>query len=115
MNWTNIVILWQPHFETLSFRVSCDKQKDREQNYIIVCCSPTYNGVYSWDATKKDDYDIWINKTRPCYCVPIQDCKYLGPLEKIKSQEIRKEVLKAQKKYLKTVKRQKEPDWLLKV
>ena len=109
-----IAIIWTPHFKTQCFRVACDRQMSAEKNYIVVCCSPTYNGIYSWDAKKKKDYEVWPNNGRDCYCVPIEDCHFEGDLDLITNKDFYNEVRKAQMKYLKTVKREKEPEWLLK-
>jgi len=108
-----IAIIWQMHNLTNSFRVACDRQMSKNKNYIVVCCSPSYNGIYSWDASKKNEYDIWNNNGRDCYCVPLEECHFEGDLSKITNKDFYNEVRKSQLKFLKMVGREKEPKWLL--
>ena len=94
------------------------KQKGKKWNYVVVACSPQYNGVYAWDASKK--YDTWQNGRMLCYYVPISECQF-RTFDEI-SPELRKiikpEVIKLQEKWLNNqVKNRnyiykKKPDWM---
>lgn len=111
--YNNIAIIWQPHFLTDCFRVDIKKQQGKEKNYIIVCCSPSNNGVWVYKNTNKQ-YDLVRNKSLICRCVPTSDCEYMGGFEIITDKDLLKEVKKEQNKWFKAQKdRKKKPEWML--
>lgn len=79
----NIAYIYQPHFMSDSFRVACKEQMGTDVNYIVVTCSPTYNGVWKWEAKDKDIVEKWVNGKLPCYCVPIKLCKKIKTLDEV--------------------------------
>lgn len=83
----NIAFIYQPHFLTLTFRVSTLSQMGKK-NFIIVTCSPTYNGVWTYDSNKQPSYNIYNNKGNKCYCVPIEDCTRIKTLDEIKDDSV---------------------------
>ena len=109
----NIVLIWQPHFNTLCFRVNKKKQTSMKKNYIVVCCSPSYNGIYSWDGYKRKYYDTWVNNRVECWCVPIEHCKFEGDLSIIKNKDMIKQVIAEQEKWFKKYDKKRRPSWFL--
>lgn len=95
----NIAYIYQPHFKTSKFRVACKEQLSNEVNYIIVTCSPTYNGVWKWDASKKDKVETWMNGKLSCYCVPITMCTRVKSLEELKNPNVIKIVQEQQRQW----------------
>ena len=67
----NLAYIYQPHFMTDTFRVSCKEQLGDEFNYIVVTSSPTYNGLWKWESKYKDSIEKWFNGKLACYCVNI--------------------------------------------
>ena len=82
----------------------------KETNYIIVCCSPSYNGVWKYNVNPEKKYDIYKNKSLICQCVPTSDCEYIGGFEIIKDKDLLKEVKNEQKKWIKASGKTKVPD-----
>jgi hypothetical protein len=111
--YNNIAIIWQPKFITDEFIVDKRKLSGDEVNYIIVCCSPSYNGVWKFVRNKYKQYETYTNKSVICECIPIEECIFLGGLEGIKNKTIIKEIRNEQKKFLKMQGREDKPDWLL--
>lgn len=115
----NTAFIWTPHYQSLAFRVAKKNQLGRELNYIVVCCSKSYNGVYVWDAEDRDEWDTWSNNGNECYCVPVEKCRFLGELDKIKNPKVIAEVKKQQKRWLKYEnektgkEKKKKPSWML--
>ena len=106
----NIAYIMQPHYLSNCFRVSCDKQLGRN-NYIIVTCSPSFNGVYTYDKSILKDCKLWSNKGRMCYEIPVNQCTLYKRLEELQNPEIIKEIKKQQSNWVKTYKQ--KPDWLI--
>lgn len=115
----NIAYIYQPHFNSKCFRVATKDQQGNNYNYIVVTCSPTYNGIWKYPATKTSSFDIWKNGSVPCYCVPIDNCEFVKPLDKIADKNILNKVIKQQKQwYNNNIKNRdytyfEKPDWLL--
>lgn len=84
----NIAYIFQPHFKTMKLRPSCSEQRGTDFNYVVVTCSPSYNGIWKWDATKKEKYETWNNNNRLCYCVPLSECVKVKELDEITNPEI---------------------------
>lgn len=76
----SVGVIWEPHHMTNCARVSVTDQQGTEENIVIICCSPGYNGVYKYPAEKKTSYDIWMNGKLACYCVPMRDLERCGNL-----------------------------------
>ena len=91
----NTAYIYQPHFMTSAFRVACKEQASDEVNYIVVTCSPSYNGVWKWDAKNKPLVETWYNGKLPCYCVPIKMCTKIKTLEEITNPNV-KSIVEAQ-------------------
>lgn len=95
----NISYIYQPHFMTNAFRVSCKEQQSDSVNYIVVTSSPTYNGVWKWEAKDKETLDIWMNGRLPCYCVPINICHKVKDLSELTNPSIIQVVEEMQRKW----------------
>lgn len=115
----NIAYIYQPHFMTNCFRVAVDDQQGDEYNYIIVTCSPKYNGVYKYPASNIKNYTLWNNKRLTCVCVPVDDCEKIGTLTDIKKPDSMNRVMKQQSNWfnnnVENVNHQynEKPDWML--
>ena len=116
----NIAYIYQPHFMTNKFRVSVNNQRGKEFNYIVVTCSPEFNGVWKYPAENIIEYKIWMNRKTPCYCVPIEDCTFVQKLEEIKKDELKKAAISQQEAWFKNEVKNTEhkyvnrPKWMLK-
>ena len=116
---SNIAYIYQPHFKTQSFRSATKDQQGKIYNYIVVTCSPTYNGVWKYDSNKTALFDIWHNGNIPCYCVPMCECEFIKSLNEITNKNILNKVIKQQKQwYNNNIKNRnynyvEKPDWLL--
>ena len=115
----NIAYIYQPHFNTNCFRAAVLKQQGKKYNYIIVTCSPEYNGVWKYNADNVLNYDVWSNNNKECYCVPIRDCRRIKLLNELTNIEVINKVKFQQKKwYNNTVKNRDytytdKPEWML--
>ena len=115
----NIAYIYQPHFNTNCFRVALVNQQGKKYNYIIVTCSPEYNGVWKYNANNVLNYNVWSNNKKECYCVPIRDCRRIKLLNELTNIEVINKVKSQQKKwYNNTVKNRNytytdKPEWML--
>ena len=82
----NVAFIYQPHFKTGCFRVAMHDQKGKNNNYVIVTCSPMYNGVWRYSPDNISKYSHWKNGNIDCICVPIKDCVQVKNLEDITKQ-----------------------------
>lgn len=116
----NTSYIYQPHFKTKCFRVACTEQTGPEYNFIVVTCSPQYNGVWFYPSYKRFNYEVWHNKTCPCYCVPIKDCTFIKSLNNLTNPNVIKMVKKMQTKWFKSdvlnrdYNYKNKPEWMLK-
>ena len=115
----NTCYIYQPHFNTNCFRVAKREQQGREDNYVVVCCSPKFNGVYRWNPLNAEKYSSWKNGSLDCYCVPVKDCIYIKSLENLTNPDVIKHVKKLQKKWFENEVRNrnyeytKRPEWMI--
>lgn len=115
----NVAFIYQPHFKTDMFRVAVTNQQGSTDNFIVVCCSEKYNGIYHYSAVNRFNYDIWFNNDLACYCVPLKDCDYYMSLKDIRNPKIIKEVKKLQKKWYNNKVKNRDytykdkPEWML--
>lgn len=109
----DIAFIWQVHNLSSMARVGVTNQRGEVYNYVVICCMPSKNGVYSWKASNKDKYGLIMNNKKPCYCVPIEDLQFVCSLEDM-PETLKKFVKKSQQEWLKYVERDKKPDWFLK-
>lgn len=109
----NVAYLWTPHFNSGCFRVDINKQKGKNVNYIIVCCSPSYNGVWKWRPEDSKYFAKWANNGIQCWCVPIEYCEKVQELNEITTPEIIKEIKKNQKAYIKKYREKENQKWIL--
>lgn len=116
----NIAYIYEPHFKTSMFRVATKEQQGSEFNYIVVTCSPSYNGVWKYKSSNKSNYDIWMNGKLPCFCVPISDCCKIKELTELTNSAIINRVKKQQSDWLKSnvknrdyIYKNGKPDWML--
>lgn len=108
--YSNVAVIMQPHYMTNCFRVSTNLQVNGgEFNYIIVTCSPTWNGMYRYPAKNTSNYKIWTNKKRPCYCVPVGDCTKFKELNEIQDETLLKEIREQQEYWKNKKKTPKNP------
>lgn len=112
----NVSYIYKPHFNSNCFRVACKDQPVNSICYIVVTCSPEYNGVYRY--TNKG-YKIWMNGHLPCYQVPIGDCVKIKDLKDLFNKEVIKKVKNQQKKWFigqvtnKDAYKTNKPEWML--
>lgn len=94
----NIAYIYQPHFKTGMFRVAVKDQLGTDKNYIVVTCSPQFNGVYSYPVSniQEKKYDTWSNNGTNCICVPIVDCQKLKELNEVTNSEVISRIKKQQ-------------------
>lgn len=115
-----MAFIFQPHFNSKCFRVSKTSQKGSLYNYVVVTCSPEYNGIWKYEAKKISGFSSWQNGGVSCYCVPISEYTFLQPLESIKTPEIISKIKKQQHKWVNNTvtnrdyKYAETPDWILK-
>ena len=93
----NVAYIFQPHFNTSMFRVSANSQQSSETNYIVVTCSPQYNGVWKYSGAIHSFCGRWMNNNTVCYEIPISSCIFVKSLEEIVDKAKRKKVVKQQK------------------
>jgi hypothetical protein len=115
----------QPHFQTMMFRPAVKDQQSDDWNYIIVTCSPDYNGVWKYDGSLKPTFTTVWNKGKNgskllCYEVPISSCSKIQALEAIKDADVRNRVKTMQEKWVSNQVNNrdytyvKKPSWMLK-
>lgn len=115
----NVSYIYQPHFKSNCFRVAINDQQGINNNYIVVTCSPHYNGVWRYPADNVSKYDVWYNGKVACYCVPIKDCTLMMTLDKLVNPDDIKKVKRQQKKwYMNKVTNmnyeyKNKPEWML--
>jgi len=117
----NIAYIFQPHFMSNCFRVALKDQMGTEKNFVVVTCSPEYNGVYEYPSSNiiNKDYDIWVNNKVECVCVPIKDCKFVGKLDKVSNSKVRLQIKKQQLQWYRSEvknnpkKYKSKPNWML--
>lgn len=108
----NIAYIFQPHYNTGMFRVAKRDQFGKHFNYIVVTCSPSYNGVWKYSVKNLKDYKIWSNDGLICYCVPIDDCEKIMTLDEVDNPTVIKNIKLQQKKWCKLNNSERE-DWML--
>lgn len=117
---TNIAYIYQPHFKTSKFRVACKSQQGEQFNYIVVTCSPEFNGIYKYGANNVKNYEIWNNNHTSCLCVPINDCVKLKSLEEVTNTEVIAKIKQQQSDWYtnnvcnRDYSYANKPDWMLK-
>ena len=115
----NVAYIYQPHFNTSMFRVAVNKQQSNDTNYIVVTCSPQYNGVWKYGGEIHKTCGRWVNGKTVCYEIPISSCAFVKSLNEIQQIDKRQEVMKQQEKWFKNeVKNQHlnykdKPTWML--
>jgi hypothetical protein len=117
----NIAYIYQPHFKSECFRVASKDQQGPENNYIVVTCSPQYNGIYKYPAKNIQDkhYDTWCNNKTLCICVPIKDCEKIKELPQITNEDIIRDVRKQQQDWYKSEVKNRDynyvnkPEWMI--
>lgn len=115
----NTCYIYQPHYNSNCLRVAKKEQQGKPYNYVVVCCSPSSNGVYRWESIKAEKFSSWKNGSLDCYCVPLEECTYIKSLENLENPEVIKSVKKLQKKWFNNQVRNrdyeytKKPEWML--
>ena len=116
---TNTAYIYQPHFNTECFRVASNSQQGTVNNYIIVTCSPMYNGVWKYSANKALNYSHWKNGNIDCLCVPIVDCVKIKNLNQIINQTVINKIIQQQQNWYKNQVKNRnyeyvnKPEWFL--
>ena len=95
----NVGFILQPHFNSQCFRVAKQNQQGKNNNYIIVTCSPKYNGVWSYPIKNISKYDVWQNGNLQCLCIPISDCIKVRELHEIVDPVIKKTIQEQQESW----------------
>lgn len=91
--------IYQPHFKTNCFRVAKKEQQGEIYNYVVVTCSPEYNGVWRYKADKVHNYETWVNGKLQCYCVPIDDCERIKTLTELVNPDVIRQVKRQQSEW----------------
>ena len=110
---SNISYIWVPKYVSpfgdneVYLTPGANEQKGSEYNYIVVCCSPSFNGVYKCKSENYKNYSTWINNKKKCYYVPINDCELFKKLDEIKNTDTLKTIKKVQSDYKKFKERKK--------
>lgn len=116
----NVGFIYQPHFKTECFRVALDNQRGKNNNYVIVTCSPMYNGVWRYSPSNIEKYDRWMNGKTECVCVPIKDCDKVKTLEELTDPTILNIIKRQQNNWYKGWVKNRDytyvnkPDWIMK-
>jgi len=115
----NVSYIWAPKFispyndNEVYLVPAVEDQQGKENNYIVVCCSPSYNGLYKCPVKLYKDFDTWMNKKKKCYYIPISKCEYVKPLKEIEMSTVINKIKKNQRNWMKFQKRKKIPEWFL--
>ena len=115
----NVSYIWMPKFispfgDKETYLVpGVKEQQGTEWNYIVVCCSPSYNGLYRCPASEYKNFKTWENNLKKCYYVPISKCEFVKPLEDIEMEVVRNRVHKIQSNWYKKSGRTKVPKWFI--
>lgn len=118
MKTDNIAFIYTQHNLTRCFRVAKNHAMS-EINYIIVTCSPTYNGVYRYSRDILKDCESWNNKKLQCWCIPIDKCVKVQEIKDIKREDIRKKIIKQQKEWFNSQVENRDyeyknkPEWMI--
>lgn len=117
----NVAYVYQPHFKNHEFRVAKVDQEGLKENFIVVTCSPSYNGVWSYPSENVKKYTVWKNGRLECLCVPIQDCERFKTLEEVVNPVVIENIKKQQEKWFKNqvssqygTQYKEKPEWMLK-
>lgn len=108
----NLAIIWQPKFTTDEFIVDRKKQKGKNYNYILVCCAPSYNGLWKYKVDPNKNYGTFINKSVICTCIPVEDCEKVHDLEYFKGTELEGAIRSEQNRWFKQTKKVRRQDWM---
>ena len=96
-------------------------------NYVVVTCTPSMNGVYSWNHMQNmgnHKWKMWMNGKTPCYYIPKDECKFRRfedlnpdhPLTKVIIEGTKKQQEKWYKNEVKNRDyeyKKGKPDWML--
>lgn len=109
----NISYIWEPHYMSGCVRVDVNKQQSDDWNFVIVCCSPLYNGSYRWKGTDRDKWETVKNGKITCYCIPLTQLEK-SPKSLHELPDIYKPMIKqTQEDWFNFGKRKNRPDWFL--
>ena len=96
----------------------CSRGEPGSNNYIVVTCTPSLNGMWAYPAELAKNYDKWANGKLTCLYVPVAVCKKVATLEQCP--EVIKNLAKKQQEewFNSEVKNnpksyKKKPDWML--
>lgn len=116
----NVAYIYQPHFKTSMFRVAVNRQQGDDTNYIVVTCSPQYNGLWKYDGKLHKTCGKWVNGKTVCYEIPIAECTFVKGLNEIQQPSHIQAVVKQQEEWFNNKVRNREytyaekPPWMLK-
>ena len=103
----NVAFVWTPHKPTCTVRVPFRNQCSSKINYVVICCSYYYNGVYSWESDLKETVKKVLIKDEAYYCVPTYKLKREYDLSLLKD-EYKVIVKREQNKFKKFIKEKEE-------
>lgn len=115
----NVAYTWTPKWvspfgdKKVYFVPRIENQKGKEWNYIVICCSPSYNGLWKWPAKEAKNLRKWNNNGRMCYYVPLDICEFVKPISEIQMTDVKQEALKTQENWYDYTKPQRWPTWML--
>lgn len=112
-SYSDVAFVWEVHHLTNKVRVGVSNQQGVKDNFVVICCTPSMNGLYKWDARNKSNYSMITNNRKTCYCVPIEDLKFINKLEDM-PESLKKIAKSMQEDWFKFYKKKNEPDWFLK-
>lgn len=112
-NYKDVAFVWEVHHLTNKVRVGVSNQQGIDENFVVICCTPSMNGLYKWDAKNKSNYSLVTNNRKSCYCVPVDDLKFISRLNDMPVDLIN--IAKGmQEDWFKFNNKAKKPEWFLK-
>lgn len=106
-----IAVVMEPHYMTRCVRASKERQQATDVNYVVICCNPELNGIYSWRRNDFNEIPIWLNRGKPMYCIPLDKLTKIAELDTA-TDWLREEIIAVQTKFCNKY-RKKKMDWVL--
>lgn len=119
LSMNNCAFTWMPKWvspfgdKKVYFVPRIKDQKGQEWNYIVVCCSPSYNGLWKWPSKEAKHLMKWNNHGTMCYYVPVDICEFVKPIEDIQMLDVKKKAIETQRNWYIYNHPKRWPFWLL--
>lgn len=117
--YTNVAYTWQPKFvspfgdKEVYLVPRVNDQKGDDYNYIVVCCSPSYNGLYKWPSKEAKNLKKFNNHGKWCYYVPFKICEFVKPLSEVQTKSNQEKIEQVQEAWYNYTKPKKLPSWFI--